>query len=164
MLRFGYRLLASAAALVPVAAVAQTSAGEPVAAVAPSGVQRSYTPADFATFAPKTAYDMLVQVPSFVIISASSERGLGQASENVLINGQRIANKSGGAIEELQRTSAANVERVDIADAASLGISGLSGAVANVIVKAAVKASGQFEWKPDFRAQRAPALSGGGYR
>ena len=152
MLRFGYRLLASAAALVPVAAVAQTSAGEPVAAVAPSGVQRSYTPADFATFAPKTAYDMLVQVPSFVIISASSERGLGQASENVLINGQRIANKSGGAIEELQRTSAANVERVDIADAASLGISGLSGAVANVIVKAAVKASGQFEWKPDFRA------------
>ena len=155
MLRFHFRLLTGVAAVLPAAAIGQTPAGtaspQPSTS-AQSGVQRSYTAADFATFAPKTAYDMLVQVPSFVIISASSERGLGQASENVLINGQRIANKSGGAIEELQRISAANVERIDIADAASLGISGLSGAVANVIVKAAAASSGQFEWKPDFRA------------
>ena len=149
MLRFQFRILAGAAALMPVAAMGQQASSTQTA---PSGIQRSYTPADFVTFAPKTAYDMLVQVPSFTIISASTERGLGQASENVLINGQRIANKSGGAIEELQRISAANVERIDIVDAASLGISGLSGAVANVIVKASAASSGQFEWKPDFRA------------
>jgi len=147
--RFSLQLLASTAALIPVQVAAQTA---PAPTVASAGVQRSYMPADFATFAPKTAYDMLVQVPNFTIISASTERGLGQASENVLINGQRIANKSGGAIEELQRISAANVERIDIVDAASLGISGLSGSVANITVKANAASSGQFEWKPDFRA------------
>ncbi len=124
--------------------------------------KRVYTAADFARFAPKTAYDMLVQVPSFTIRSASTERGLGQASENVLINGQRIANKSGGAIDQLQRTSAVSVDRIEIVDAASLGIAGLSGQVANVILTAATKASGQFEYNPNFRAHYAePSIYAG---
>ncbi|WP_204260701.1 TonB-dependent receptor plug domain-containing protein, partial [Stenotrophomonas maltophilia] len=80
------------------------------------------------------------------------ERGLGQASENVLINGERIANKTGGAIAELQRIVAANVERIEIVDASTLGIAGLAGQVANIILKQARKAGGQFEWRPDFRA------------
>src|SRR4051812_41874765 len=95
---------------------------------------------------------MLVQVPSFTIRSAEQERGLGQASENVLINDQRIANKSGGAIDQLQRTSASSVERIEVVDAASLGIAGLSGQVANVILKATRAGSGQFEYNPGFRA------------
>ena len=70
-------------------------AAQPSAATSNPAEKRVYTPADFARFAPKTAYDMLAQVPSFTIRSADTERGLGQASENVLINGQRIANKSG---------------------------------------------------------------------
>jgi hypothetical protein len=117
--------------------------------------KRVYTPADFTRFAPKTAYDMLSQVPGFTIRGADQERGLGQASENVLINGQRIANKSGGAIDELQRTPAANVARIEIVDAASLGIAGLQGSVANVILSETKKASGQFEWHPDIRAHFA---------
>ena len=68
---------------------------QPPATAAPSAATRVYTPADFARFAPKTAFDMLAQVPSFTIRSADQERGLGQASENVLINGQRITDKSG---------------------------------------------------------------------
>ena len=129
---------------------------------AEAGGKRVFLPADFARFAPKTAYDMLVQVPGFTIRSAVQERGLGQASENVLLNGQRIANKSGGAIEELQRVGAANVDRIEIVDAASLGIAGLSGAVANVIVNEAATSSGQFEWEPDFRAHYAePRLYAG---
>jgi hypothetical protein len=68
MLRFQFRILAGAAALMPVAAMGQQASSTQTA---PSGIQRSYTPADFVTFAPKTAYDMLVQVPSFTIISAS---------------------------------------------------------------------------------------------
>jgi len=111
-----------------------------------------FTPADFTQFAPKTAYEMLVQVPGFTIRSADSERGLGQASENVLINGERIANKTGGAIAELQRIAPGNVERIEIVDASTLGIAGLSGQVANIILKDARKAGGQFEWRPDFRA------------
>ena len=110
--------------------------------------KRVYAPADFARFAPKTAYDMLSQVPSFTIRNVdTSERGLGQASENVLINGQRIANKL-GAVDQLQRTPASSVDRIEIVDAASLGIAGLAGQVANVILKTATgKGGGQFEYR-----------------
>jgi len=161
------RLLAGAALFIPASAFAQTSptpvtdpAVVPPPTATPVEGKRVYTPADFARFAPKTAYDMLVQVPGFTIRSAQVERGLGQASENVLVNGQRIANKdysggSGGAIAELQRTSITKVERIEIVDAASLGIAGLAGQVANVITKETQKASGQFEWTPNIRAHYA---------
>ncbi len=159
-LRTRLYLLAGIAAAIPISAAAQsTAAVDPAVAPAPqaatAGNRRVFTPADFARFAPKTAYDMLVQVPGFTIRSASQERGLGQASENVLINGQRIANKSGGATDELRRITAANVERIELVEAASLGIAGLSGQVANVIVKAVEKSSGQFEWNPNVRAHYA---------
>ncbi len=142
-------LLATAVVATPVLA------GQTPPPATAAATKRVYTPVDFARFAPKTAYDMLAQVPSFTIRSASSERGLGQASENVLVNGQRIANKSGGAIDLLQRTSAANVERIEIVEAASLGIAGLSGQVANVILKTVTKSSGQFEYNPIWRAHFA---------
>jgi outer membrane receptor for ferrienterochelin and colicins len=154
-------LLAGAAFLFPLPALAQDTPAVVDPAVAPppqavtAGTKRIYTPVDFARFAPKSAYDMLLQVPGFTIRTADPSevtRGLGQANENVLINGQRIANKSGGAVEELQRISAGNIERIEIVEAASLGIAGLSGQVANVVVKMARQASGQFEWNPDFRA------------
>ncbi len=145
-------LLATAALAAPGVAVAQTS---PAAAPA-TAAKRVYTPADFARFAPKTAYDMLVQVPSFTIRTTDTTvRGLGQAQENVLINGERIANKSGGAVDQLQRISATSVDRIEIVDAASLGIAGLSGQVANVILKTGGKSSGQFEYKPNWRAHFA---------
>ncbi len=155
---FRIALLATAALAASGVAVAQASPGPTPTTVA----KRVYTPADFARFAPKTAFDMLIQVPSFTIRSASTERGLGQASENVLINGERIANKSGGAVDQLQRISAANVERIEVVDAASLGIAGLSGQVANVVLKSATQSSGQFEWNPAFRAHYAkPEWLGG---
>src|SRR3954454_5093382 len=128
--------------------IAAPAAAQTPVSPAPAATKRVYAPADFARFAPKTAYDMLTQVPSFTIRSADQERGLGQASENVLINGQRIANKSGGAIDQLQRASAASVDRIEIVEAASLGIPGLSGQVANIILKINQKGSGQFSWNP----------------
>src|SRR6185437_1023172 len=82
--------------------------------------------------------------------------------ENVLINGQRIANKL-GAVDQLQRTPASAVDHIEIVDAASLGIAGLSGQVANVILKTATgKGSGQYEWKMNARAHfTEPELMGG---
>ena len=155
-------LLGSAALAMPAAALAQTPPPPSDPNVAPAPVatavaaKRVYTAADFARFAPKTAYDMLVQVPSFTIRSNDqSQRGLGQASENVLINGERIANKSGGAIDQLRRTPAPNVDRIEIVDAASLGIAGLQGQVANVVLKTVTKSTGQFEYNPSFRAHYA---------
>jgi hypothetical protein len=52
----------------------------------------------------------------------------------------------------LQRTPASNVDRIEIVDAASLGIAGLAGQVANIILKVQNTTRGQFEWRPDFRA------------
>ena len=120
-------------------------------APAASSAKRIYVPADFARFAPRTAHDMLVHVPGFVMRAAEVERGLGQASENILLNGERISSKSGGATAELQKIPASNVERIEIVDAATLGIPGLAGQVANVIATTK-KASGQFAWTPEFRA------------
>jgi hypothetical protein len=165
LLRTQAALLASACLwLVPSEVRAQTAdpAAAPPPVAEPDDDKRVYTPADFARFAPKTAYDMLVQVPGFTIRLADQERGLGQASENVLINGERIANKSGGATDQLQRIPAGNVERIEIVDAATLGIAGLSGQVANVIIKQAQKAAGQYEYRPSFRSHYAePSLLAG---
>src|SRR5689334_9757925 len=115
--------LAGAALIAPAPALAQAAVpSDPAIAPAPQAKavtpqKRVYTLADFARFAPKNAYDMLKQVPGFSIQGVdTSNRGLGQASENVLINGQRIANKSGGAIDQLQQTPASSVDRIEIVD------------------------------------------------
>jgi outer membrane receptor for ferrienterochelin and colicins len=112
--------------LAALTAVAQTAP--------PAETRRTYVPADFAQFAPKTALDMLNRVPGFAVREEDeTERGLGEASGNVLINGQRISGKSNDVVTELSRIPALNVERIDIVDAATLNVPGLTGQVANVI-------------------------------
>lgn len=130
---------------------AQEAPTTPPPEATPDATRRVFVPADFARFAPKTGYDMLTQLPGFTIRTASGDRGLGQASENILIDGQRVADKSGGAAGRLQRTPAAQVERIELVDAAQVGISGLSGQVANVVLRQGGASSGQFEWRPEFR-------------
>jgi hypothetical protein len=116
------------------------------------GTGRTYTPADFARFAPRTAYDMLRQVPGFTIRSEDSQRGLGQATGNVLLNGQRLSSKSDDIVTQLGRIPAANVVRIEIRDGATLDIPGLSGPVANVVAKAS-GIRGQWKWEPDVRSR-----------
>ena len=159
----GAALIASSPALAQATGPSDPAVAPPPQAKAVSPQKRVYTLADFARFAPKTAYDMLAQVPGFTIQSVdTSTRGLGQASENVLINGQRVNNKSGGAVDQLQRTPATNVDRIEIVDAASLGIAGLTGQVANVILKQSKKSGGQFEYRANARAHYTkPELLGG---
>ena len=112
---------------------------------------RTYLPADFARFAPRTALDMLNRVPGFTVRQEDQERGLGQASGNVLINSQRTSGKSNDVITELGRIPAQNVERIEIVDGSTLDIPGLSGQVANVIVRS-TGISGQYAYRPEFRA------------
>jgi hypothetical protein len=157
-------LLASAAPALaqetpPPADAPATGDAPPPAATEPATVTgaRSYTPADFARFAPRTALDMLNQVPGFVIQQADERRGLGQATANILINGERFSGKSNDVVTELTRISAANVVRIDIVDGATLNVPGLSGQVANIIVKASGKLSGNWRWRPQIRAKRTPA-------
>jgi hypothetical protein len=133
-------------------AFAQTATTPP-----PAGDARSYVPADFAQFAPKTALDMLNRVPGFGIRQETDERGLGEATGNVLINGQRISAKSNDVVTELSRIPAANVERIDIVEAATLDVPGLTGQVANVIVKS-TGIKGQWAYRPEFRAHYSDPL------
>jgi outer membrane receptor for ferrienterochelin and colicins len=142
-----FALLATAAPLV---------AQAPPAAPPAQAAGRTYTPADFARFAPRNAFDMLSNVPGFAIDAGDTERrGLGQASANVLINGERFAGKSTDIFTELRRISASNVARIEIVDAATLNISGLSGQVANVVT-ASRGLSGTYAWRPQLRAHRTP--------
>lgn len=124
----------------------------------PASGKLVYTAADFARFAPKTALDMLNQVPGFSIRSENVERGLGQASGNVLLNGKRISGKSTDPLTALQAIPAKNVTRIEIVDAAEVDVPGLTGQVANVVYEASAKTSGQFSYQPEFRAHYADPL------
>ena len=107
-----------------------------------------YTPADFARFAPRSALDMVLQIPDFTLEESSGDRGLGQASENVLINGQRVSGKSNDARSYLGSIPASTVQRIEVVDGASLNIPGLTGRVANVIA-----ASGALRYQFQYNAQ-----------
>lgn len=142
--------LAGLAVSLPLSAPAQTP-------TLPSGESRSFTVADFQQFAPRTALDMVSQIPGFSISeSDSDQRGFGQADENVLINGQRISSKSTSARDALARIPAENVEKIEIVEGASLDIPGLSGQVANVTAKSN-GISGTWTYRQRYRENLPPA-------
>ncbi|MHA7899315.1 MAG: TonB-dependent receptor plug domain-containing protein [Henriciella sp.] len=118
---------------------------------------RVFTLADFEQFAPRSAADMIAQIPGFTITGSDGQRGFGQAQENVLINGQRISSKSTSARQVLSRIPATNVERIEIVEGASLDIPGLSGQVANVIATAN-GISGTWTYRHRYRENLPPAL------
>jgi len=121
-----------------------------------------YRPGDFERFAPRNALDMLRNVPGFVIRAPDNGRGLGQASENVLVNGKRMASKSDSLEDRLSRVPAANVVRIEIVDGAALDVPGLSGQVANIVTQDNGHITGQFNWHSQFRAHYAhPGFAGG---
>ncbi|MGB5722780.1 MAG: TonB-dependent receptor plug domain-containing protein [Parasphingorhabdus sp.] len=143
----------SASNLFPPAVHAQTAATSSLQPRTENGRQ-IYDAGQFARFNPRTALDIVRQVPGFTIDTGDSdERGLGQADENVLINGARISGKNTDAFTFLGQISAANVVRVEIVDGATLSISGLSGQVLNLVtnVDNATGLSGNFKWDPRWR-------------
>ena len=160
--------LAISAALIAIPAQAQESGDaappEPTEMPAPDvgdADAQVYTPADFARYAPSNALDMLSQVPGFSIRGSDQQRGLGQASGNVLFNGARPSSKSDDIFAQLSRIPAGNVIRIEIVDGATLEIPGLSGQVANVVFRAD-ELTGQFRWSPQFRTNFTdPALTRG---
>lgn len=122
--------------------------------VAQTNGKQIYNAADFARFAPKSALDMVRQIPGFTIQESDDDRrGFGQATGNILIDGERFSGKSNDAVTALGRINASDVVRIEIIDGATLDIPGLSGQVANIVTS--VKGlSGNFRWGPSFRAKR----------
>ena len=114
-------------------------------------VRQTYYPEDFSQFVPRSALDLVKQVPGFSISDGGGDRGFGQADTNVLVNGRRISGKSNGPTEALQRLSVDSVIRLEVVDGASLDIGGMSGQVVNVITASEKKVSGLFRYAPRFR-------------
>ncbi|MEY4269580.1 MAG: hypothetical protein RLZZ58_796, partial [Pseudomonadota bacterium] len=131
--------------------------GEAAPVVAAESGKTVYTSADFVRFAPRTALDMVNQIPGFSIQQGNNggDRGLGNARENVLINGERVSGKSNDAQTILSRIAASSVVRIEILDGASLNEPGLSGQVANVVV-ASAKLTSTLKWRPQFRPRLDP--------
>lgn len=139
----------------------------PALAQAPTPVSQAasqaqvYEPVYFARFAPKTAADMVQNIPGFAINEVDEdERGFGQAKQNVLINGRRVSGKSNDAKTALERITVESVLRVEIVDGATLNIPGLSGQVANVIARVDAL-SGNWHVKPEFRENLQPSWYNG---
>ena len=132
-------------------------ADSPIAAALAPRVEEGrviYDPAFFDRFAPQTAIDMVNEIPGFVISETSEDRGLGDASQNVLINGTRSAGKSNDARTVLGRLAASQIIRLEIVDGSSLSIPGLNGQVLNVVT--AIKGlTGNFRYRTQFR-RRVP--------
>jgi len=125
-----------------------------------SNVAASYEPAYFTQFQPNTARDMVGRIPGFVLQGGGNgERGFGQASLNILINGARPSSKSSDAGDILGRIPADTVERIDIVDGTSLDIPGLSGQVANIITSSEDgKLSGSWEYNARFEEGTEPQV------
>lgn len=120
-----------------------------------------FTPADFEDFSPRTALDMVREVPGFSIERSDNDsRGLGQASGNVLIDGERLTGKSTSAVDVLSRLPARKVVRIELSDASALAIPGLSGQVVNIVTEGD-GVSGVWEWKPRFRRRLEPRYNRG---
>ena len=112
----------------------------------------TYEPDFFAQYAPRSALDMINQIPGFQLQGANNRRGLGQGGANVLINGERLTGKTDVG-SQLSRIVSENVVRIEIKDGASLDIPGLSGQVANIITKSTGR-TGTWSWAPEFRERQ----------
>ena len=116
-----------------------------------------FEPVYFTDVTPRTASDMLFEVPGFAVTRSGGGRGIGQGGTNVLINGQRITGKGTGPVDLLQRTPATAVERIEIVDAAALGIPGLTGQVADVYLSPS-GLTGNWRYRTIFRKALEPDL------
>lgn len=122
-----------------------------------------YLPENFAQYAPLNARDMVERIPGFRLENSrgnDQSRGFGEATENVLINGQRISSKSSAAADVLERIPASTVERIELLEGAELDIPGLSGLVVNVVAKAA-GVSGTWSYQTRFQNGQKPRYFGG---
>ena len=133
------------------------------APAAANGDAQVFEPAYFAQFAPRNALDMVDRIPGFSISGGNDQgqRGLGQATQNVIVNGERLLSKSESVRDQLRRIPATDVVRIEILDGNATSIPGLTGQVANVVYTSN-GASGQFEWTTGFRPHNTEAQLFGG--
>jgi hypothetical protein len=156
-------LLASAAALILSGATAARAAADaPQAAQAPvptgptdkaplnDAAQKGvlvFTPDFFAAQRPNTALDMVERVPGFTPDDGAGTRGFEGSVGNILINNNRPASKNDAGTDVLERTSASQVDRIELirGGAAGIDMQGYS-VVVNVILKTAASRQSILTW------------------
>ena len=125
----------------------------------PDSVRQVFQADYFIEFGPRNALEMIRRVPGFQIrVSDNDSRGLGQRTDNILINGRQFSSKSSNISDQLERLTTSKVVRIEIIDGTNLGIPGLTGDVANVVTKAG-GLTGTWEWAPQFREGLQPRLN-----
>jgi hypothetical protein len=147
------RAVLAAAFAAPAAAQQQSSppdTGQPAAEEA----VKIYDPAFFARYNPVTAFDMVRQVPGFVLDNGDVLRGFGATAGNVLIDGRRPSSKN-AISDELARISARDVARIEIIGAAAAGDVDVRGytELANVVLRPSAETQVSTTWRGDVQLQ-----------
>lgn len=161
---FSASAIAIACALcLPASLAAQDQDADSAPTATLPGAARVFEPVYFEQFAPRNALDMVTRIPGFTVTGGNDQgqRGLGQATQNVIVNGERLSSKSDSVEDQLRRIPATDVIRIELVDGNTLDIPGLTGLVANVIYKSN-GASGQFRWTTGFRPHNTEAQLFGG--
>ena len=162
-------LLASTALLLAGQAAAQTAPAPAPAQTAPTAEADQqgvlvFQPDFFTAYRPATALDMVGRLPGFSIQDGSGARGFEGAVGNILINGARPASKNDTGSNVLSRTTAAQVERIELVRGGAPGIDmqGYS-VVANVILKSTSSRQSILQWDGVF-FEGAGEIHGASYR
>ena len=123
-----------------------------------------FIPAFFADARPNTAMDMVDRIPGFEVNDGDGSRGFEGAVGNVLINGSRPASKNDTGSNVLSRTTAAQVERIELIRGGAPGIDmqGYS-VVVNLVLKSQSSRESVLSWNANF-AEGGQDLFGGQYQ
>ncbi len=101
----------------------------------------------YASFAPRTALDMINQTPGFVLNAPEEDerRGFAGAVGNVLIDGERLSAKSQSLADVLERVPATEVVRIEILRGAEVAGDASNAAVLANVVRTRTSGSGTWE-------------------
>jgi hypothetical protein len=114
----------------------------------------------FARFSPRTALDMIRQVPGFTLIEGSGRRGFAGAVGNVLVDGDRPIAKSQTLSDILQRIPAAQVVRIELLRGAEIAGDPSGQAVIANVVRTRAAGGGAWSVGYEIAQQHVPAPNG----
>lgn len=151
------------------AAAAQTQPAQPAqpAPAADQGQQGVlvFQPDFFADARPNTALDMVNRVPGFSINDGDGSRGFEGSVGNILINGARPASKTDTGSSVLSRTTANQVERIELIRGGAPGIDMQGFAmVVNVILKTESTMQHVLTWNTTQFMDGGPDIYAGSYQ
>ena len=118
-----------------------------------------FEPDFFASFAPRTALDMVSRVPGFTLQGGEDRRGFAGAQSNVLIDGEAPTSKAQDIDDILGRIPASDVVRIELIRGAGSSASSAQGDRVNVVRRAG---GGEGVWEASAERAEDGRVSPGG--